>query len=257
MSLTNPLLRNLSACLCLSLILSSCSNSNTNNDVSSQASPKNIDKFEGINRKIFYFNVGVDNFLLKPVAKAYKSITPAFVDKSVGNFFGNLGDVGNAINNVLQFKFKDAANDTERFVFNSTFGFVGLLDVASEAGIPRSDEDFGQTLAKWGVKSGPYVMLPFLGPSTIRDASAKITVDRFTDPAHYSDENIALFVVETIKKRSDLFAEEAVLNSLSDDKYSAIRDIWLQNREFRINDGKINKKTGSELIDELERLDSL
>ena len=178
------------------LLLSACSNSNVKNstdDVSSTSSTATPDSMQNLNRKVFSFNKGLDTALLKPVAKAYKSVTPPIVDTSIGNFFANLGDVGNVINNTLQGKFGDAASDAERFVFNSTLGFAGLVDVASAAGIQKHDEDFGQTLAKWGVKSGPYVMLPFLGPSTIRDASAKLTVDRYTDPAHYSDENIALF----------------------------------------------------------------
>ncbi len=242
------------------LLLSACSNPNNTNgtDLAGSSNSKTTsDRFENVNRKIFSFNKGVDKVLLKPVAKAYKAVTPKFVDKSIGNFFSNLGDVGNVINNTLQGKFTDAASDAERFVFNSTLGFAGLVDVASAAGLKKHDEDFGQTLAKWGVKSGPYVMLPFLGPSTIRDAAAKVSVDRYTDPAHYSDENIALFIVETVKKRSDFFAQEEVLKGLSTDQYSALRDIWLQNREFLIRDGKVDKKAGSDLIDELEMLDSL
>ena len=249
----------LSTILSVLLLLSACSNSNNNTGAnvvsSSQNNKKTVDTFESVNRKIFSFNQGVDNLLLKPTAKVYKAVTPEFVDKSIGNFFSNLGDVGNAINNTLQGKFSDAASDTERFVFNSTFGFAGLVDVASATGIQKHDEDFGQTLAKWGVKSGPYVMLPFLGPSTVRDAAAKISVDRYTDPAHYSDENIALFIVETVKKRSDFFAEEEILNGLSTDKYSALRDIWLQNRKFLIRNGKADDSAASDLIDELESLD--
>ena len=244
------------------LLLSACSNSGHNssnnadaNATSSIQNNKTVDTFENVNRKIFSFNEKIDNLLLKPTAKAYKAVTPKFVDTTIGNFFGNLGDVGNAINNTLQGKFSDAASDTERFVFNSIFGFAGLVDVASAAGIQKHDEDFGQTLAKWGVKSGPYVMLPFLGPSTVRDATAKVSVDRFTDPAHYTDENIALFITETVKKRSDFLAQEEVVKGLSDDTYSALRDVWLQNRDFLIRDGVADESAGSDLIDELESLD--
>lgn len=260
MVLRNTQFYKISIILSMLLFLSACSNSNQNKDAdlaSSSTSATTPDSFIKVNRKIYAFNKGVDKVLLKPVAKAYKAVTPKFVDTSIGNFFGNLEDVGNAINNTLQGKFGDAASDTERFVFNSTFGFAGLVDIASAAGIQKHDEDFGQTLAKWGVKSGPYVMLPFLGPSTIRDASAKLSVDRFTDPAHYSDENIALFIVETIKKRSDYLADEATFKDISNDEYSALRDVWLQNREFKIRDGKAVENSRSDLIDELERLDSL
>ncbi len=259
MVLKNSKFYKLSTILAVLLLLSACSNSNQNaaNSSSAATSGATSDRFIKVNRKIYSFNKGLDRVLLKPVAKAYKAVTPKFVDKSIGNFFGNLGDVGNAVNNTLQGKFKDAASDTERFVFNSIFGFAGLVDVASAAGIKKSDEDFGQTLATWGVKSGPYVMLPFLGPSTIRDATAKISVDRYTDPAHYSDANIALFVADTVKKRADFITEEEAFAGISNDEYSALRDVWLQNREFKIRDGKVDKKAGSDLIDELEMLDSL
>ena len=249
----------LSTLLSVLLLLTACSNSNNNTDTNAASSSQNnkqtLDTYENINRKIFSFNQGVDNVLLKPAARAYKAVTPKFVDNSIGNFFSNLGDVGNAINNSLQGKFIDAVSDTERFVFNSTFGFAGLVDVASAAGIEKHDEDFGQTLAKWGVKSGPYVMLPFLGPSTIRDATAKVSVNRYTDPAHYSDDNIALFITEIVKKRSDFLAQEELINGFTDDKYNALRDVWLQNRSFLIRDGKTDQSEASDLIDELESLD--
>jgi len=232
------------------LFATACSNSKSDLATSSQ------DTYENINRKIFSFNEGVDHLFLKPIAQAYKLVTPEFADKSIGNFFSNLDDIGNAINNTLQGKFKDAASDTERFVFNSTFGFAGLVDIASATGLQKHDEDFGQTLAKWGVQSGPYVMLPFLGPSTVRDAAARISIDRITDPAGYSDEKNSLFVLDTINKRSDLFAEEEVIKGLSDDKYSALRDLWLQNRMFLIRDGQVDESAESDLIDELESLDS-
>jgi len=234
--------------------LTACSHHKTGSklDTSVTTTP---DTYEKINRKVFAFNEGVDHLVLKPAAMAYKAVTPKFVDKSIGNFFSNLDDVGNAINNLLQFKVKDAITDTERFVFNSTFGLAGLVDIASATGLEKHNEDFGQTLAKWGVKSGPYLVLPFFGPSTIRDGGAKLTVDRVTDPAFYSDEGAPLFVLETLKKRSDLFSEEEFLKTLSDDKYIALRDIWLQNRTALIRDGEADEEAGSDLIDELESLD--
>lgn len=252
------LMQKFCAVLVLALLTSACSN----NSVSSGAKSVNNkdtypDTYEGFNRKIYGFNATVDGLLLKPAAMAYKAAAPAFVEKGIGNFFSNLDDVGNAINNGLQMKFADAANDTERFIFNSTLGFAGLVDVASAAGLEKHDEDFGQTLAKWGVGSGPYVMLPFLGPSSARDGFGKLTVDRFTDPANYSDANIEMFITETLKKRSDLFAQEGVLKDLSDDKYSAIKGIWVENRKFLVNDGKVDEDSGSDLIDELESLDDI
>ncbi len=245
------------------LLVSACSSSATHQKHPSNSAftqnnsaiLKDKDPLEKFNRRIFAFNLGLDNHLLKPVAKAYKAVAPNFVDTSVTNFFENLGDVQNAINNVLQFKFIDAVNDTERFVVNSTLGFAGLLDIASAAGLEKHDEDFGQTLARWGVKSGPYLMLPFLGPSTVRDATAKISVDRYTDLTHYSDESISFFVLKTIDKRADFLSQEDAFKDLSDDQYSALRDVWLQQRAFLVSDGKVNKKSASDLIDELERLE--
>jgi len=247
-------IQTISAILFLSLFTSACSNTDIN---SGHTDAKSVDKFEGLNRKIYAFNSGLDAVILKPAAKVYKAITPKPVDTTIGNFFSNLDDVGNIINNGLQGKFAAAGSDLERFVFNSTLGFGGLVDVASSVGLKKNDEDFGQTLAKWGVKSGPYVMLPFLGPSTVRDGFGRFTVDRATDPTTYSDANIELFIVDTVKTRSDLFSREEVLSDLSNDKYSAIRDVWIQNRNFLVNDGVSEGNSDSDLIDELESLDGI
>lgn len=254
----NYSMQKLSAIFVLTLLTSACSNGGVNSDVTSVKKQDTYpDTYESINRKIYGFNTTVDGLLLKPAAMAYKAAAPAFVEKGIGNFFSNLDDVGNAINNGLQGKFADAGSDTERFIFNSTLGFAGLVDIASAAGLEKHDEDFGQTLAKWGVGSGPYVMLPFLGPSSVRDGFGKLSVDRFTDPANYSDANIELFITETLKKRSDLFSRESALDDLSDDKYSAIKGLWIDNRKFLVNDGKVDEKSGSDLIDELESLDDI
>jgi len=217
----------------------------------------NTDSFEKFNRSIYSFNVGLDKHFLKPVAKGYKVVTPEFVDTSITNFFSNLGDVGNVINNLLQFKVSDAINDTERFVVNSTFGFAGFLDVASAAGLEKHDEDFGQTLARWGVGSGPYIMLPFFGPSTVRDASAKFTVDSLTDLTNYTDESLYYLALELIDKRADLLNEEKAFENISNDQYVAIRDAWLQRRDYLITDGKSSKNSASDLIERLESLDDL
>jgi len=230
--------------------LTACSNV----DINSNQDVQTVDKYEGFNRKVYAFNNAADKVVLKPLAKVYKAVTPEAIDKPLGNFFSNLDDVGNVVNNTLQGKFADAGNDLERVVFNSTLGLGGLVDIASSVGLPKHDEDFGQTLAKWGVKSGPYVMLPFLGPSTVRDGFGRVTVDRATNPTTFSDENVALFIADTVKTRADLFSREASLNELSNDKYSAIRDIWIQNRNFLVNDGESNADTESDLIDELEGL---
>jgi len=216
---------------------------------------KATDRFIKFNRAIYKANVAFDKHFFKPIAKAYKKITPEPIDTSISNFFLNLGDIGNATNNLLQLKVGDALKDTERFIFNSTFGLAGLLDIATEMGLEKHHEDFGQTLAVWGVDSGPYVMLPFFGPSTVRDAAAKFSVDFLLDPSIYHDERYALFALNSIDKRADLMNEEEALKDLSDDQYIALRDAWLQRRDYLIKDGKVDEKEKSDLIDELEDLD--
>jgi len=251
-----PLSMGVVVCILVTL-LSACSNTlqSTSHSATPNQNKSSVDPYESINRKVFAFNNALDQSFLKPIAKVYKVITPKPVDETIGNVFANFDDVGNILNNTLQGNIDAAAEDMGRLLFNSTLGLGGMLDVASAAGFKKSDEDFGQTLAKWGVKSGPYVMLPLLGPSTLRDASAKLSVDRITDPTHYHKESLGFTVVDVIKKRSSLFGREAVLKDLSDDKYSALRDIWLQNREFLIRNGQSDTSTETDLIDELESLD--
>lgn len=243
------------------ILLSACSSTmktstNSIKQGSGSTSPKvTVDKFEKLNRGIYKGNMAFDKHLFKPIAKAYKAVTPEPIDISISNFFENLGDIKNAANNLLQFKVGDALTDTERFIFNSTFGMAGLFDIATEMGLQKHDEDFGQTLAKWGVGSGPYVMLPLFGPSTLRDATAKFTLDSLMDPTKYSDEELELFVLEKLDKRADLLSTEEAFKDVSDDKYIALRDAWLQRREYLIRDGKVDKKEQSDMIDELEDLD--
>ncbi len=239
------------------LLLVGCSNTTTASNVAGSTKQKQAttDPLEKLNRSIYKVNAAFDKHLLKPVAKAYKTVTPEPIDTNISNFFSNLGDISNATNNLLQFKMGDALKDTERFIFNSTLGLAGFLDISTEMGLKKHHEDFGQTLAVWGVDSGPYVMLPFFGPSTLRDASAKFSVDFLLDPKIYSDDYYALFVLESLDKRADLLSAEEALKDLSDDQYIALRDAWLQRREYLIRDGKVDEKEQSDLIDELENLD--
>jgi len=237
----------------LVLFLSACSQSNHLSSNSSSAS--NFDPYEQTNRRIFRLNTGLDKVLVKPMAKVYKAVTPEVVDNSVSNFFNNLDDVGSAFNSLLQLKPRRALADSERVLLNSTFGVAGLFDVATVFGIERYEEDFGQTMAHWGVKSGPYLMLPFFGPSTVRDASAKFTVDGLTNLANYHDESLAFTALNLLDKRADLFNDEEAFKNISNDQYSALRDLWLQRREALIRDGKIDEKEQSDLIDELESLE--
>lgn len=254
------------------LLLSACSNSsniqnkskqtatrvsfdNTKNTDSEEHAINQQDKWEGFNRGVYRFNRGLDNFLVKPVAKAYKFVMPEFFDSGVTNIFSNLGDIGNAINNLLQSKPHDAINDSARFLFNSSFGLGGFLDIASEMELEKHDEDFGQTLAKWGVGSGPYLMLPAMGPSTLRDAITSLSVDRATNPVSYHDDAIAIAALELLDRRADLLSVEETFKDLSDDQYGAIRDAWLQRREYLIRDGVVDEEQQSDLIDQLESLD--
>lgn len=196
------------------------------------------DPWESINRPIFTFNDTVDTYALKPLAKGYQFITPQFVEDGIHNFFRNIGDVGNFANNVLQLKPHAAGVDTARLLVNTTFGLLGFIDVGTKMGLQRNDEDFGQTLGYWGVSSGPYVMLPLLGPSTVRDAPS-IYVDSFTQPYRYMDDMslrnsvLGLGIVDT---RASLLSAEKLI---SGDKYTFIRNAYLQNREFKVKDGKV------------------
>ncbi|MBN0981063.1 VacJ family lipoprotein [Pseudomonas hygromyciniae] len=196
------------------------------------------DPWESINRPIFVFNDTVDTYALKPLAQGYQFITPQFVEDGIHNFFRNIGDVGNLANNVLQLKPQKAGVDTARLLVNTTFGVLGLVDVGTKMGLQRSDEDFGQTLGYWGVGSGPYVMLPLLGPSTLRDAPSKY-VDSYTEPYRYMNDiptrNSAMGL-DIIDTRASLLSAEKLING---DKYTFIRNAYLQNREFKVKDGNV------------------
>ncbi|MBD5771868.1 MlaA family lipoprotein [Marinomonas colpomeniae] len=196
------------------------------------------DPWEGFNRSMFSFNTALDNAIVKPVAKGYDWITPNFVQKGVSNFFSNLGEVSNVTNNFLQAKFVGTVASTGRFLINSTIGIFGLFDVASALGINEYDEDFGQTLGYWGVSSGPYLMLPFFGPSTVRDGTG-LVVEYFyeeeIDLLHLTlEEEIALLALDVVQTRVHLFSVESLIIG---DSYSFIRDVYLQNRAYAVNDG--------------------
>lgn len=207
-------------------------------DESWQDFGENEDPWENTNRAIFRFNDALDRWALKPVAKAYQKITPDVVEEGVHNVFRNVGEVRNLTHNILQLKMHDAGVDTARFMFNTTFGVLGFFDVATKMGLQRSDEDFGQTLGSWGVKSGPYVVLPLFGPSTVRDTLAMypdsyVSAYRYINDVPVRNSVFALNVVDT---RSSLLSVERMI---SGDKYRFIRNAYLQNREFRVMDGNV------------------
>jgi len=199
---------------------------------------ENQDPWENTNRAIFRFNDALDRWALKPIAKGYQKITPDLIEDGVHNVFRNVAEVRNLANNVLQVKWHDAGVDTARFFFNSTFGVLGFFDVATKMGLQRNDEDFGQTLGVWGLSSGPYVVLPLLGPSTVRDTFAKYP-DGYIGAYRYINDIPArngVFALNIVDTRSSLLSAERLI---SGDKYRFIRNAFLQNREFRVLDGNV------------------
>ena len=198
------------------------------------------DPLQAYNRVMFAFNERADQYALKPVAKAYRFITPKPVQFVVGNFFSNLGDLWTGFNNLLQGKGKAAASDTARFFVNSTLGFLGFADVATEMGLEKHNEDFGQTLGWWGVPSGPYFVIPLLGPSTIRDAASR-PVDTYGQPYMWQDGHDALkwslWTVDKVHTRASLLDAEGALNDAALDKYTLMRDGWLARRRNQVYDG--------------------
>ena len=197
------------------------------------------DPIEPFNRVMYEFNDALDRILIKPVAKGYRAIMPSPVDRGVTNFFGNLSDVGSAINNLLQFKLKRAASDVSRVLVNSTVGVLGFFDVASNMNLEKHGEDFGQTLGAWGVGPGPYIVLPVIGPSDGRDTIG-LVVDWYTDPVTYVDPTRVrngLIVLRGIDKRADLLGTSRVVEEAALDKYEFIRDSYLQKRRSAVHDG--------------------
>ncbi|MCP2089510.1 UNVERIFIED_ORG: phospholipid-binding lipoprotein MlaA [Paraburkholderia sediminicola] len=193
------------------------------------------DPFEPANRVIFNFNDGVDRFIAVPVAKGYQKVTPQPLRTAVSNFFSNLGDLTNAANNLLQLKITDATEDFVRFAFNSTFGLGGLLDWATPAGLPKHHQDFGLTLGHWGIPSGPYLVLPLFGPSTVRDSMGLIVDVKF-NPLNYIEPAVRnpLYVLQFVSVRSDLLGASSLLQQAALDKYSFVRDAYTQQRKARL-----------------------
>lgn len=206
------------------------------------------DPWEGYNRSMYEFNDVMDNAVLKPLARGYDKVTPNFVQAGVTNFFENIQDLNIGLNNLLQGKFAEGASDLGRLVVNSTIGILGLWDVATPMGLEKHNEDFGQTLGAWGVPPGPYFVIPFLGPSTARDAPA-----RYVDPSFAYNRAIndiawrnSLFGLEVVRTRAGLLKAEKVLDEAALDKYSFTRDAWLQRRRNLVYDGKPPKDPDDE-----------
>lgn len=198
------------------------------------------DPFESFNRSMFQFNDTVDKYAFKPAAQGYNFIMPSFASKGVSNFFSNVDDIVVFFNQLLQFKFAEATSTSARFVFNTTFGLLGLIDVASHMDLPKYNEDFGQTLAVWGVASGPYVVLPFIGPRTIRD-TAGLAVDwTFFDPIFKRQtlqQSLVTLTIKYVDIRAGLLKASNIIDETVPDRYSFVRDAWLMRRQFLIYDG--------------------
>ena len=194
------------------------------------------DPFEDLNRDIFVFNEKLDEKILKPTALVYRKVTPQFARTGVTNFFNNLEEIDTTINQVLQGEIKYAFNDAGRFVINTTIGLFGLIDVASKMGLERHQEDFGQTLGVWGISSGPYIMLPFLGPSNPRDLLSR-PISSFLSGTFAMEDNDVKFTlvgIDAIETRERLLEAETLIIG---DKYMFVKDAYVQSREYEINNG--------------------
>ena len=197
------------------------------------------DPWEGFNRAIYSLNDTLDKAIIKPLAQGYNLIVPTPVNKGVTNFFNNLGDVTSAINNLLQFKMGRAISDIGRVAINTTIGIGGLFDVASNMDLPRYGEDFGQTLGTWGVATGPYLVLPLIGPSSGR-GTVGVVVDWFTDPVTYLEDDTlrwSLRGLDLVDTRADLLNASRVVEEAALDPYAFVRDAYLQSRQNEVYDG--------------------
>ena len=207
--------------------------------LSGNAVAQTSDPWERTNTRIYAFNKFLDRWLLRPVAVAYNNVTPDIVRQGVGNFFSNIDDINVLANDLLQLKFRDAASDSGRLLINTTVGLVGIIDVASSIGLTKNEEDFGQTFGRWGVGAGPYVVLPFFGPSSVRD-SFGLVLDTVFNPIQYHDEDSVktiLLLLEQLDNRASVLEMEGLI---SGDEYLFMREAYLQQREFLVNDGEVN-----------------
>jgi len=198
------------------------------------------DPLEALNRQVFAFNEAVDGAVLKPVAQGYRAVVPDVVQTGVNNVFGNVADVWSAANHLLQGKGKSGLSMTARFLTNTVVGVGGLVDVATPLGLERESEDFGLTLGHWGLAAGPYVMLPLMGPSSLRDLAA-LPLDRRTRlPALVSaaDQRNALLALELVQKRADLLSAGGVMSQIALDRYVFVREAYLARRRSAVYDGE-------------------
>lgn len=209
--------------------------------------PDPRDRFERFNRASYRFNIALDHAVLRPIARGYVYVTPAPLRRGLGNFFSNLGYPVTIVNQLLQGKLRLAGRDTARLVVNTIAG-AGFFDPASRIGLERHDEDFGQTLGRMGVGTGPYLMLPLLGPSSVRDGISMIP-DEYLEPRHYVRDpavHYGLIALDVVDQRASLLPTDATLEQAFD-PYAFVRNAWLQHREFQVRDGKMPEDTFEEL----------
>jgi phospholipid-binding lipoprotein MlaA len=197
------------------------------------------DPWENLNRKTFAFNDALDNAVMKPVARGYQAAVPGFAREGINNFYDNIEDIGTGLNNFLQGKPRQGLIDASRFLVNTVFGVFGLWDVATPMGLEKHYEDFGQTLAVWGVETGPYFVIPILGPSNMRDAPAKAV-----DPSWYWGDYVdperlywGIWALDKVRIRANLLQAESVLEAAALDRYTFVRDAWIQRRRSQVFDG--------------------
>lgn len=221
------------------LLLTGCATTGTANS---------NDPLEGYNRAMFSFNETVDKAVLKPLAEGYDYIAPKPVKIGIANFFGNLGDLWIGVNDLLQGKVVDSLSDVARFLVNSTLGIAGFFDVATEMGMEKHDEDFGQTLGAWGVGEGPYFIVPIIGPKTVRDALA-LPLDWKGNPVTWikdDETRYALLGLQIVSERYALLGVDKTLEEGTLDKYIYARDFYLQKRRYKVFDGKPPKEPGDD-----------
>jgi len=201
------------------------------------------DPWQNTNRRLFAFNDFFDTLLVRPVAATYSTLLPRAARQGIGNFFSNIDDINVAVNDVLQLKFDAAVTDSGRLLINSTIGLLGTIDVATSWGLEKNEEDFGQTFGYWGIPSGPYVVLPAMGPRSVRDAFG-LVLDTVFNPFQYTEwyfSRTVLYVVDEIDARASVLALDELI---SGDKYIFLREAYLQRREYLVVDGQVEDEFG-------------
>lgn len=204
------------------------------------------DPIEPVNRAIHSFNEGFDRTILKPAAKGYQAVTPRFAQTGIRNFFANLDDVTVLANDILQLKLEQTTRDFLRLTFNSTFGLFGLVDIASEMGLQKHNEDFGQTLGRWGAGAGPYLVLPFIGPSDLRDTLGYAVDTKHTDLVRNLDDvstRNPVLALRLVARRADLLEAKQAADEAALDNYEFSRDFYLERRKGLVYDGNPPRET--------------